>query len=204
MARVKLIISGVPRSGKTYFGDWLRDVHGFAHANLEERVAGSRTVVPPASSFELAHWLGSLGENVVATWGFAPCPGWLELLSSFVDAGFTPWWFHCDYALARERYRAREGERKAADRFDPQIYLLERAADELEAFYGEHQIRTLTRDGYTPAEETYDLIAAISAENYARDCAAVRIRESSHDFIADAFARSTAETQRLIAEVVDY
>jgi hypothetical protein len=156
---VKILINGMPCCGKTYFGDMLRDTHGFAHANLEQReIPGATTIVPPGSSFELPNWLASLSDNVVTTWGFAPIPGWLDLLNRFVDAGFVPWWFYSAHSVARARYISREGKQKAVDRFDPQIDLLERAKDELDAFYGERQIETLTEGGYKPANEIYTIL----------------------------------------------
>jgi hypothetical protein len=153
--RVKLLISGLPCCGKTYFGDTLRDLYGFVHANLEQRPTPDGTIVPPGSSFELPHWLASLADNVVATWGFAPCPGWRDLLNEFGDAGFTLWWFYSEPGVARERYASREGEQKTADRFDPQMHLLDRANEELSGFYGDRMIETLTSRGYKTVDETY-------------------------------------------------
>ena len=159
----------MPCCGKTYFGDSLRDIHGFAHPNLEERRTCDGSVVPPGSSFELPQWLASLADDVVATWGFAPCPGWLELLNRFVDAGFTPWWFYAEHDVARAYYASREGERKTVDRFDPQMQILERAKDELDAFYGERMIETLTTDGYKSSSEVFATMLEWSDRNTTDD-----------------------------------
>lgn len=159
----------MPCCGKTFFGDALRDRHGFAHANLEQRPTPEGTIVPPGSSFELPHWLASLTDNVVATWGFAPCPGWLDLLNRFADAGFTPWWFYADPRVARACYASREGEKKTADRFDPQMHLLERAKDELRAFYEERMIETLIEDGYRSIDEMFATILDWHDRNAAED-----------------------------------
>lgn len=166
---MKLLISGIPCCGKTYFGDMLRDLHGFAHANLEERRTAGGTTVPPGSSFELPQWLASLTDNVVATWGFAPCPGWLELLNRFVDAGFTPWWFYAEPDVARACYAEREGERKTIDRFDPQMQILQRAKHELDDFYGDRMVETLTADGYKSTDEVFSAMLNWSYRNSADD-----------------------------------
>lgn len=166
---MKLLISGMPCCGKTYFGDALRVLHGFTHANLEERRTPHAAIVPPGSSFELPHWLASLADNVVATWGFAPCPGWLDLLNRFIDAGFTPWWFYADADVARACYASREGERKTLDRFDPQMQILKRAQDELETFYGDRMVESLTARGYKSTDEIFATLVDWADRNTAED-----------------------------------
>jgi hypothetical protein len=156
---MKIIISGVPCCGKTFFGDWLRDQHGFAHANLEERAMPNALPIPsPDMTVELPRWLASVATHVVVTWGFPPNAYCLDKITRFQDAGFTPWWFAAEYNVARARYVALHGQQKTEESFDPQIQLLEQAQAELTAIYQNYSIETLTAAGRKPVAEIYDSI----------------------------------------------
>jgi hypothetical protein len=158
---MRIIISGVPCCGKTHFGDWLRDQHAFAHANLEARVVQPPPpICPPDMSDNLPRWLALLATDVVVTWGFPPNPYCLDKITRFQDAGFTPRWFAAEHEVARARYVALYGEQAAQVSFDPQIQRLLQAQAELTAIYQNHSIEALTADGYTPVVEIYDTIAA--------------------------------------------
>ncbi len=158
---MKIIISGVPCCGKTHFGDWLRDQHGFAHANIEPRpMPAPPPVCPPDMSDALPRWLALLGREVVVTWGFPPNAYCLDKIARFRDAGFTPWWFAAEYGVARASYLALYGQQATEACFDPQIQRLQQAQAELNAIYLNHSIETLTADGYKPVAEIYDTIAA--------------------------------------------
>lgn len=152
---MKMIISGVPCCGKTHFGDWLRDEHGFAHANLEGRRTEGGVIVPPGLSLQLPLWLSSVSKNVVVTWGFPPTPQCMELINVFQKSGFTAWWFEADHDIARDRYISRDGIDNTVKFFDPQIAKLKAASSRLKATYGKHTIVTLTSEGYLPLGETY-------------------------------------------------
>ncbi|MCX6981936.1 MAG: hypothetical protein NTV08_14450 [Verrucomicrobia bacterium] len=154
---MKLIISGVPCSGKTYFGDWLRDVHGFAHANLESR-NNPTLILPPKTTAELPDWLASLAANVVVTWGFPPNQDCIELIEKFQKVGFAAWWFAADHQVARNRYIERDGIEKTVKFFDPQIEQLSKASSILNALYENRTIETLVAIGYKPLAEIHQPI----------------------------------------------
>jgi hypothetical protein len=156
---MKLIISGVPCSGKTYFGDWLRDERAFAHANLEGRTAPV-TIAPPNLSADLPVWLGSLAGDAVVTWGFRPHRGAFEMIARFQDAGFTPWWFHANPAVARARYIARDGIEATVAFFDPQMARIAHTTASLDAIYDGNTIETLSDTGYRSVDEIYATLAA--------------------------------------------
>jgi hypothetical protein len=160
---MKLIISGVPCCGKTHFGDWLRDEHAFAHANLEQR-AGAIPMTPPNMSENLPAWLGSLGAKVVVTWGFPPNETCLKMIARFRDAGFTPWWFNADQAVARARYTTLYGNQKTQKLFDPQMVRIAQAKPDLDGIYQGHTIQTLSNEGYTSTEEIYASLTADLAQ----------------------------------------
>jgi hypothetical protein len=159
---MKWIISGVPCSGKTYFGDWLRDERGFAHINLEPRPAPF-PVAPPLLLPDLPGWLATVAGDVVVTWGFRPHEPAFDLITRFCDAGFTPWWFDADLAVARRCYAARDGMEATIALFDRQMKRITRAKPLLDALYERHTIRTLGRFGYRRAHEIYSVLAAADA-----------------------------------------
>ncbi len=156
---MKLIVSGVPCCGKTHFGDWLRDFHGFAHANLEGRQSHRSQIHPPNITADLPDWLASIATNIVVTWGFPPNQPCIELIRRFQAAGFTAWWFDADYAVARIRYVDREGLERTEKFFDPQIQKLTQATSSLKALYLKHTITTLTNEGFKSVEEIYRTVA---------------------------------------------
>ena len=156
---MKLIISGLPCCGKTHFGDWLRDEHGFTHANLEPRLDNGLCVIPPTILDDLPRWIGSLGEKIVVTWGFLPSRSSFEIMQRFEAIGFVPWWFDADAAVARWRFIGRDGIERATTHFDPQIASITKARERIGNFYGERRIKTLSQSGYAPLNEIYDAIA---------------------------------------------
>jgi hypothetical protein len=156
---MKLIISGVPCCGKTYFGDWLRDERAFVHANLERRTTPV-AIIPPNISADLPAWLGSLAGDVVVTWGFRPHQAAFEMIARCRDAGFIPWWFHAEAAVARARYVERDGIDATVSFFDPQMARIAHSTAILDAIYDGCTIETLSDTGYRPVEEIYATLAA--------------------------------------------
>jgi hypothetical protein len=118
---MRLIISGVPCCGKTHFGDWLRDLHGHTHVNLEQRRTQTGVIMPPNLYDTLPRWVDLLAPHVVVTWGFPPYPPCIAVVQQFRELGFTAWWFSAPYDIARQRYLAREGLQATEQFFDPQI-----------------------------------------------------------------------------------
>lgn len=155
---MRLIIGGVPCCGKTRFGDWLRDHHGFAHADLEPRRIASGPILPPQIHPELVPWLASLTSRIVVTWGFDPSAESFEVLRLFRDRGFIAWWFEGDFEIARRQYVKRDGEKAAREFFDGQRRLLKGAALQIDKFYGPNRLTTLTKSGLLNFPAIYDHI----------------------------------------------
>jgi len=145
---MKIIISGVPCSGKTRFGDWLRDVCGYAHINLEDESLYVQQVIGPSLLKGFPCWLSSTTQKVVVTWGFPPNDGCYRVIRAFEDSGFTPWWFDSDFQLARARYVARDGEERAQAYFDPQAQRIAEEKQRLELLYQKRRLATLASSGY--------------------------------------------------------
>jgi hypothetical protein len=150
-AKMKIIVSGIPCSGKTRFADWLRDVHGFTHVNLEDPSLYASHVIGPSLGQGFPCWLSGTSTKIVVSWGFPPEGECFTLIRAFADSGFTPWWFDAPLELARSRYVARDGEGRAKQFFDPQAEKITAEKSRLAALYGANRVTTLTADGYLAA-----------------------------------------------------
>jgi hypothetical protein len=81
----KILLCGLPGSGKTTVGNQLRE-RGWIHFDCEARhVENPLWVEDP-----LEHLPD--GVNVVASWGFIP--HFMEAVWDIIDAGYTPVWLH--------------------------------------------------------------------------------------------------------------
>ena len=155
---MKLIISGVPCCGKTHFGDWLRDNHGFLHINFEDQNLYLRSVIMPSIVQGLPCWLSSASKNIVVSWGYPPTPDCYRIIQCFQHSGFIPWWFDADHAVARARYVLRDGEGAAQQFFDPQAFKIKAEAAVIDRIYSDRKVTTLTESGYTDIESLFGIL----------------------------------------------
>lgn len=153
---MKFVINGAPCCGKTTFGNWLQDNHGYRHINFED---GNGTVHLEELRIGLkgaapAPWAG----KVVVTWAFVPNPHNFDIIGTLVSYGFTAWRFDGDRGLARERSIVRDGPSSLLQ-FDAQAAHLTNAREEIARFYGVRVITTLTPAGCLLCPE---ILAAVS------------------------------------------
>lgn len=143
-----ILISGVPASGKTTFGNWLHQNRGFLHLDMEDwdgtdihytwekhyrtNMSGFlKAIVPPS-------------KRVVFTWGFPiQC---FPIVACLRDAGVTAWWFDADYAAARRDWLDRQ-QGRGENIVDMQLDALKKADWQIRSFYGKNILRTLGRKG---------------------------------------------------------
>ena len=146
-----LLISGVPASGKSYFGQWLEKTASFLHFDVEkdgrldhrglkplwDRCFTNGTVRPTRRSVAcicLPH--------VVLNWGFPPeCLNVVALLKS---EGVSIWWFNADHAAARRAFIKRDDV--SLECFDRQITKMTCAWRNIEALFEPQIITTLGPD----------------------------------------------------------
>jgi hypothetical protein len=152
VSSMKFIISGMPCCGKTYFGDWLRDAHGYTHVNLEPCITAQGTVMPPKLYWEMPEWLAGLSSRIVVTWGYKPVLAGFDFIRRFEQAGFVPWWFEADPGLVKKQYILRDGATMAKRDFGPQMEKLQESMPLISGVYRERRITTLNEDGYLPPE----------------------------------------------------
>jgi hypothetical protein len=98
------LITGIPGTGKTCYGNEFASKFGFAHYDLEDRQTLSRF----ATFADLISEMLFLNRNVVVTWGFNPedAPS-LELLRQLRNAGFKWIWFDGNRPAALQAFRKR-------------------------------------------------------------------------------------------------
>jgi hypothetical protein len=85
-----ILITGIPGTGKSTYGKKLSKRFGFVHLDLENSATLARLLSDPGKFIE--DILKEKG-NVIATWGFAPCPEQIRIVGEFKKAGFKLVWF---------------------------------------------------------------------------------------------------------------
>ena len=128
----RLLVTGIPGTGKTTLGRHLEAAHGFAHVDLEEPAVAETFL---RGLYEGRGWAGfdarvdtllAPSRPVVVTWGFVP-ELQLEPVLRLRAHGFTWLWFDGDREAARRAFvrRGTVDERH----FAPQVEKLDRGVD---------------------------------------------------------------------------
>jgi adenylate kinase family enzyme len=76
---MRLLITGIPGTGKTRFGQYLVSARGFIHRDLEDTHEFAKFVASPKNYLRQ---LAAQGQRRVITWGFVPVPDQIELVRS--------------------------------------------------------------------------------------------------------------------------
>ena len=96
-----ILVAGTPASGKTSFGDYLRDKKHYLHVDIEE-FDGSylhSIWLAAVKLKEMSLFLNTLNErshNTILTWGFHLDD--LQIVADLKRAGVKLWWFEADEA----------------------------------------------------------------------------------------------------------
>ncbi len=99
-----LLITGIPGTGKTWYGDKFAEEFGFVHYDLEDAQTASRFAANPLQF--LADAVGQK-RSVVVTWGFLPDSTQTALVLRFRAAGFKLIWFDGDRPSALRQFQKR-------------------------------------------------------------------------------------------------
>jgi adenylate kinase family enzyme len=118
-----LLITGVPGTGKTTYGDKFAKEFGFLHYDLEDQQTLNRFVANPAQ------FIGELlneKKNVVVTWGFGPDdePS-VSLVLQLRSAGFRWIWFDGNRPAALREFQSRATAQEIA--LYVQMYRIEKS-----------------------------------------------------------------------------
>jgi hypothetical protein len=155
-----ILVAGTPASGKTSFGDYLRDKKHFLHVDIEE-FEGSylhSVWVAALRLKDVSLFLNTLKErshNTVLTWGFH-----LDDLQTAADlkrAGVRLWWFEADEGRARETFIARGDV--SIDAFDAQMKRIKNNRGKIEELFQPNILTTLRPDnGRMTFREIFDAV----------------------------------------------
>lgn len=142
-----ILVAGTPASGKTSFGDYLRDKKHFLHVDIEE-FEGSylhSVWVAALRLKDMSLFLNTLKErthNAVLTWGFHIDD--LQVVADLKKAGVRIWWFEADEARAREKFIARGGG--SIEVFDAQMKRINNNRGKIEELFQPNILTTLRPD----------------------------------------------------------
>ncbi len=169
-----LLICGMPTSGKTTFGNWLRDQKGFLHLDLESRDCLEVNHLPRfwgkriwnldrAGVSRFIAYLQSLKRNVVMTWAFHT--DLIPFVRELVAAGAVPWWFEGDRLASRVKHGERgriikngvaQPGRPDLAHYDRYVASLVAHWTEIEPIFSPNIVRTLDPTGtYLDPQEIY-------------------------------------------------
>ena len=114
-----LFICGIPASGKSSFGKFLKDKHGFYYVDMENSPwpdEGIHNVwnlifTFPGEDKRVLNFINELKQKsamVVLDLGFPIHDNYFKIVPSLKSFGCWIVWFECDENIARERYTKRD------------------------------------------------------------------------------------------------
>jgi len=119
----KLLISGIPSTGKTFIGNYLRDNKSFLHFNMEDENKFQELTKNPE---KFINELSAKKQDAVITGGFQTSELAFNLVKKIIKAGFVFVWFGGNHQAARREFIKRN---------TVQIDLFNKKMNELEKNY---------------------------------------------------------------------
>jgi len=123
----RLLVSGVPGAGKSYFLKWLSREQGYRTLHVDDSadVPSVNSILSPAMRARIAEAKAAarrLGEKIAIEYGFPPDSA-RDHVEALRAAGFDAWWFHSDnYTEAFRAYiKGKENVPGAAEDFHSQV-----------------------------------------------------------------------------------
>ena len=101
----KLLITGIPGTGKTNLGNYLAAECGYIHIDMESGDYISAIMTNPTSFIEN---LVNKHNNIVTTWGFVPSDEQIQIVNLFRNYDFRIIWFDGDRETARSKFIERD------------------------------------------------------------------------------------------------
>ena len=137
-------MAGTPASGKTSFGDYLRDKKHYLHVDIEEFEGSYYHAVWTAALRlkDMSLFLNTVKErshNTVLSWGFHLDD--LPIVADLKRAGVRLWWFEADEARARERFISRGAD--SIEVFDAQMKRIKNNRAKIEELFQPNMLTTL-------------------------------------------------------------
>jgi adenylate kinase family enzyme len=99
-----LLVTGIPGTGKTSYGEKFAAQFGFVHYDLEDQQTLNRLAANPA---QFIAEIITRNENVVVTWGFVPDEMQTAIVVQFRNSGFKLIWFDGNRPAALREFQKR-------------------------------------------------------------------------------------------------
>src|SRR6185312_11350769 len=99
-----LLITGIPGTGKTSYGNKFASEFGFVHIDLEDQQTLTALAYDPA---QFISQLTGQQRSVVVTWGFVPDEVQTGIVLQFRSVGFKWIWFDGNRPAAVREFRKR-------------------------------------------------------------------------------------------------
>lgn len=107
---MKILITGIPGSGKTAIGNYLQDNYGFFHMDMESDEDEGYLKIEEllANPIPFIEKMISTSSKIVMTWGFVPGDRHIEIVNMLKNNyGFKLIWFDGDREAARRAFMSR-------------------------------------------------------------------------------------------------
>lgn len=145
----KILISGIPGTGKTTVAEYLARDFGYLHVDMEaDSFRGRRELEDDAETF-----LGKFSDvsDVVLSWGFGPYMD-RQTVDQLLAAGFSLVWLDGDHVISLRNFLAREhgDPRKESDYYDQMHMIL---ATEITQRVSLIRVDPFIKGGFRPVQE---------------------------------------------------
>jgi hypothetical protein len=155
----RLLISGIPGAGKSWFVDWLSNAETFRALKVDDAPPPTSEIVRAASVGDAAFVrtiVDRMGPRVVIEFGYGPDNS-LRAVRTLMTAGFEAWWFSAAYPDAFAKYcQGKRGTLKEA--FYSQVGKISTYWPEIEPLYPGRIIETLHGSTHVPPEKIAEAI----------------------------------------------
>jgi hypothetical protein len=141
---VKLFVAGIPGTGKTFFGDKLRDKFGFMHVDLE---SGLQRILVQCYQWNLSAFLQEMSQCsrcFVATWGFTI--GSIPIVEPLADSDIRLVWFDGNREFARKAWLTAKGRTDDTD-FRRQVEAIDSRLDTIKGLFWKDWIDVFSPEG---------------------------------------------------------
>jgi hypothetical protein len=151
---VKLLICGIPATGKSTFGRWLKREHGFTFVELETAAHQENSLDQNGLRLTWeAFWRGedvrsfpealfSLRGPLAVEWGFPV--NLFHVVVVLQRAGLVPWWFEGDRLAARQLFTSRD--QRPPELFDHQMAAISSAWNSIAPVFRGRILRVVNPD----------------------------------------------------------
>jgi len=156
----RVLVAGIPGSGKTSYCSWLERNKGFLHLDVDELEKDNGTVKKLAlrdclhhSAAQFLRIIAKMEQPIVIDWGFPV--ELLALVTCLNVSGFAIWWFDGDREAARASFVCRGTVTVAA--FDAQMKSIEERWQQIQEAFEQNVIQTVsTGPTYLTPELIYE------------------------------------------------